>query len=201
MCGKYLNWYTLPWDYSQNAGSFGINTLITWHYVYLLDMAYCQCQCGISLLSGFLTKYWLFLCKLPLQTEEQISLSGVELNNVPWIHCWSQMGNILFGDHQLGTCMWLVWFHLKISNSFKRWYGGIFGSNRNRKDLALSLTPVLPRPDTVIKTMATFRPKELVASLRRAIRDHNSTVKPVYNDHLIGHFSAFWSSYRSPKAT
>ena len=27
------------------------------------------------------------------------------------------------------------------------------------------------------------------------------TVKPVYNDHLMGYFSAFWSSSRWPKAT
>ena len=27
------------------------------------------------------------------------------------------------------------------------------------------------------------------------------TVKPVYNDHLIGYFSAFWSSARWPRAT
>ena len=28
-----------------------------------------------------------------------------------------------------------------------------------------------------------------------------STVKPVYKDHPIGYFSAFWSSYRWPRAT
>ena len=28
-----------------------------------------------------------------------------------------------------------------------------------------------------------------------------STVKPVYNDHLMGYFSAFWSSSRWPRAT
>ena len=27
------------------------------------------------------------------------------------------------------------------------------------------------------------------------------TVKPVYNDHLMGYFSAFWSSSRWPRAT
>ena len=27
------------------------------------------------------------------------------------------------------------------------------------------------------------------------------TVKPVYNDHLMGYFSAFWSSSRWPGAT
>ena len=27
------------------------------------------------------------------------------------------------------------------------------------------------------------------------------TVEPVYNDHLMGYFSAFWSSFRWPKAT
>ena len=27
------------------------------------------------------------------------------------------------------------------------------------------------------------------------------TVKPVYNDHLLGYFSAFWSSSRWPRAT
>ena len=30
--------------------------------------------------------------------------------------------------------------------------------------------------------------------------DHN-TVKPVYNDHLMGYFSVFWSSSRWPRAT
>ena len=29
----------------------------------------------------------------------------------------------------------------------------------------------------------------------------NTTVKPVYNDHLIGYFSVFWSSSRWPRAT
>ena len=28
-----------------------------------------------------------------------------------------------------------------------------------------------------------------------------NTVKPVYNDHRMGHFSAFWSSSRWPTAT
>ena len=28
-----------------------------------------------------------------------------------------------------------------------------------------------------------------------------STGKPVYNDHLVGYFSAFWSSFRWPRAT
>ena len=28
----------------------------------------------------------------------------------------------------------------------------------------------------------------------------NSTVKPVYNDHLMGYFSPFWSSSRWPRA-
>ena len=28
-----------------------------------------------------------------------------------------------------------------------------------------------------------------------------NTVKPVYNDHLMGYFSAFWSSCRWPRAT
>ena len=28
-----------------------------------------------------------------------------------------------------------------------------------------------------------------------------NTVKPVYNDHLMGYFSAFWSSSRWPRAT
>ena len=28
-----------------------------------------------------------------------------------------------------------------------------------------------------------------------------STVKPVYSDHLMGYFSAFWSSSRWPRAT
>ena len=27
------------------------------------------------------------------------------------------------------------------------------------------------------------------------------TVKPVYNDHLMGYFSAFWSLTRWPKST
>ena len=27
------------------------------------------------------------------------------------------------------------------------------------------------------------------------------TVKPVYNDHLMGYFSAFWTSSRWPRAT
>ena len=31
-------------------------------------------------------------------------------------------------------------------------------------------------------------------------QNHN-TVKPVYNDHLMGYFSAFWSSSRWPGAT
>ena len=30
---------------------------------------------------------------------------------------------------------------------------------------------------------------------------YHNTVKPVYNDHLMGHFSAFWSSSRWPRAT
>ena len=30
---------------------------------------------------------------------------------------------------------------------------------------------------------------------------YNGTVKPVYNDHLMGYFSAFWSSSRWPRAT
>ena len=30
---------------------------------------------------------------------------------------------------------------------------------------------------------------------------HWHTVKPVYNDHLMGYFSAFWSSSRWPRAT
>ena len=34
----------------------------------------------------------------------------------------------------------------------------------------------------------------------RAVRDAN-TVKPVYNDHLMGYFSAFWCSSRWPWAT
>ena len=29
----------------------------------------------------------------------------------------------------------------------------------------------------------------------------NTTVKPVYNDYLIGYFSVFWSSSRRPRAT
>ena len=28
--------------------------------------------------------------------------------------------------------------------------------------------------------------------------NNNNTVKPVYNDHLMGYFSAFWSSSRWP---
>ena len=32
-------------------------------------------------------------------------------------------------------------------------------------------------------------------------RNNPDTVKPVYNDHLMGYFSAFWSSSRWPKAT
>ena len=34
-----------------------------------------------------------------------------------------------------------------------------------------------------------------------AYRQVSNTVKPVYNDHLIGYFSAFWSSSRWPRAT
>ena len=30
---------------------------------------------------------------------------------------------------------------------------------------------------------------------------HDNTVKPVYNDHLMGYISAFWSSSRWPGAT
>ena len=30
---------------------------------------------------------------------------------------------------------------------------------------------------------------------------HHDTMKPVYNDHLIGYLSAFWSSSRWPRAT
>ena len=30
---------------------------------------------------------------------------------------------------------------------------------------------------------------------------HDDTVKPVYNDHLMGYFSAFWNSSRWPRAT
>ena len=33
------------------------------------------------------------------------------------------------------------------------------------------------------------------------ISSHVYTVKPVYNDHLMGYFSAFWSSSRWPRAT
>ena len=33
------------------------------------------------------------------------------------------------------------------------------------------------------------------------IAQNVSTVKPVYNDHLMGYFSAFWSSSRWPRAT
>ena len=42
---------------------------------------------------------------------------------------------------------------------------------------------------------------EMFYGLCRINRCLSSTVKPVYNDHLMGYFSAFWSSSRWPRAT
>ena len=36
---------------------------------------------------------------------------------------------------------------------------------------------------------------------RSQLNSHGNTVKPVYNDHLMGHFAATWSSSRWPLAT
>ena len=40
-----------------------------------------------------------------------------------------------------------------------------------------------------------------ITGIRRSSDRETGTVKPVYNDHLMGHFSAFWSSSRWPRAT
>ena len=47
-------------------------------------------------------------------------------------------------------------------------------------------------------------PPVLTKSIRPCsypFRQKRGTVKPVYNDHLMGYFSAFWSSSRWPRAT
>ena len=39
-----------------------------------------------------------------------------------------------------------------------------------------------------------------VVEARKKVTNICSTVKPVYNDHLMGYFFAFWGSSRWPKA-
>ena len=48
-----------------------------------------------------------------------------------------------------------------------------------------------------------FRAKQINAISANALAPIliHGTVKPVYNDHLMGYFSAFWSSSRWPRAT
>ena len=57
-------------------------------------------------------------------------------------------------------------------------------------------------PWTAGLTVASF---DVVAwytgGLSSAAKRLHHTVKPAYNDHLMGYFSAFWSSSRWPKAT
>ena len=46
-----------------------------------------------------------------------------------------------------------------------------------------------------------FKQKHICASMIVSLCVSCDTVKPVYNDHLMGYFSAFWSSSRWPRAT
>ena len=57
-----------------------------------------------------------------------------------------------------------------------------------------------PKILTVVDRSLFFMRKDLSCQCGRIIEIMN-TMKPVYNDHLMGYFSAFWSSSRWPTAT
>ena len=70
-------------------------------------------------------------------------------------------------------------------------------------------TPVFEHPFTVHdgKVVESFDNKSFETEWIRSwfqemdILTIVGTVKPVYNDHLMGYFSAFWGSSRWPRAT
>ena len=69
----------------------------------------------------------------------------------------------------------------------------------------ISLLPQCFSLQQVKHAMYTIFEAELSCFLREYKAMHtwwcHSTVKPVYNDHLVGYFSAFWGSSRWPGAT
>ena len=67
------------------------------------------------------------------------------------------------------------------------------------RDILVEL--VEPSSSTQIDDATEFIHASIVESRQKYLKKDVRTVKPVYNDHLMGYFSAFWSSYRWSMAT
>ena len=71
-----------------------------------------------------------------------------------------------------------------------------------RKDLLITTLPVISaRRCPILQDISGDIAQILSHSADTPPEETMNTVKPVYNDHLMGYFSVFWSSSRWPRAT
>ena len=97
-----------------------------------------------------------------------------------------------------------------IDGKTNTWIAALLQDRRQRvmiNGTGSSWSPVLsgvPQGTVIVPILFLIYTNDIATGINSRMRlfaDDSITVKPVYNDHLMEYFSAFWSSFRWPLAT
>ena len=170
----YGNWFSVLKEILLNVRSYWhVNVILDWNYMYYID--------------GLVLTHWSYVS---LALIHRYVVSGLEMT---W--CW--IGDKLvsttmlthFADAYVTICVTGTWRVKVIIPEF-------MAKTRILDDKS-------PWLQTTRKYRKIYQAAGLVIPSSGCVYDPwiYYTVKPVYNDHLMRYFSAFWSSSRWPRAT